>query len=138
MTEEYEIPDLAQTAGKSIGRTLRNVLLFFAVLGVGLSWLTRSIDPLVAALVLWFITTFFSIFFLNGRYRKKLQNNWDAHSFEWYRRTFPTQMDGNGRLRCRHCGDGRIRVQNLMNNTFTRAHSCVQCGKTLYYSPEKL
>jgi len=31
-----------------------------------------------------------------------------------------------------------MNVRNLMKRTYTRVHSCSQCGETLYFSPEKV
>jgi hypothetical protein len=47
------------------------------------------------------------------------------------------QCLGNGRVSCCHCGGKQVHVRNLMNRTFFREHFCTQCGKTLYYSPER-
>ncbi|MGM9483988.1 hypothetical protein ACS5PN_22520 [Roseateles sp. NT4] len=61
---------------------------------------------------------------------------WKRHDYAWYRQTFPEAVQAHGRLRCRHCGGERLSLRNLMNHSYTRAHVCEQCGKTLYFSPE--
>lgn len=68
-------------------------------------------------------------------YRKQ-RASWAKHSYAWYVATFPECLQ-RGRLSCRHCQSTSIRVQNLMEHSYTRAHVCAQCGETLYYSPEK-
>lgn len=62
---------------------------------------------------------------------------WSKHTFDWYRNTFPAHAHAQGRVSCRHCGGHHVRAERLMNKTFMRVHSCGQCGKTLYYSPEQ-
>lgn len=42
----------------------------------------------------------------------------------------------NGNVTCHECSSTKVTIRNLMNRTFTRAHVCAACGKTLYYSPE--
>ncbi len=57
-------------------------------------------------------------------------------NYEWYVANNPSCKRSDGRVKCAVCGSNRITVRNLMNRTFTRAHVCVQCGETLYFSPE--
>jgi hypothetical protein len=57
-------------------------------------------------------------------------------SYKWYTDTYPEHVKGN-RVSCFACGNARIQVRALMNQTYHRAHICAQCGETLYYSPER-
>lgn len=68
----------------------------------------------------------------------KVRAVWAKHTYAWYRQTFPEHAHEKGRVSCRHCGGTHINVRNLMNQTFMRAHSCAQCGETLYFSAEKV
>lgn len=63
---------------------------------------------------------------------------WASHNYAWYRASFPDHVLSEGRVSCRHCGGRHLQARNLMNHTFVRAHSCAQCGETLYFSPEKV
>jgi hypothetical protein len=67
---------------------------------------------------------------------KRLKSIWDRHTFQWYRETSPEHAHANGHVSCRHCGSHKTNARNLMNQTFMRAHSCSQCGETLYFSKE--
>lgn len=69
---------------------------------------------------------------------RRLKANWAAHSYEWYRQTFPNNALPRGKVTCRHCGSNQTRTTNLMKQTFMRVHSCGSCGKTLYFSPENI
>jgi hypothetical protein len=69
---------------------------------------------------------------------RKAKEIWAFHNHAWYRATFPNHALSEGKVSCRHCGGRQIHVRNLMNQTFTRSHSCSQCGETLYFSPEKV
>jgi DNA-directed RNA polymerase subunit RPC12/RpoP len=62
--------------------------------------------------------------------------NFEQKSSNWYRSTYP-EFSKNGRVTCRHCGSHKISIRGLGRNTFHREHVCVECGKTLYYSPEQ-
>lgn len=57
-------------------------------------------------------------------------------NYEWYKSTHP-QLVKNNRVSCFRCNHNRIHVRGLMQRTYVREHFCVQCGETLYYSPEK-
>lgn len=70
--------------------------------------------------------------------RRRLKQHWAKHSYAWYRSTFPAHAHANGRVTCRHCGGDKLRVTNLMKQTYMRVHNCAQCGETLYYTPEKI
>lgn len=59
------------------------------------------------------------------------------YTYAWYRQTFPELIDRQGKVCCHQCGQSQVRVTNLMNKTYTRAHVCGQCGETLYFSPER-
>lgn len=61
---------------------------------------------------------------------QRLENNFDK-----YKADHPDCVFG-GRVKCYECGSQRVNARGLMNQTYTREHFCVQCGKTLYYSPE--
>jgi hypothetical protein len=62
---------------------------------------------------------------------------WKAHDFTWYRNAFPSHAHAHGEVSCRHCGSRKVRVRNMMEHTYMKAHECVQCGKALYFSPEQ-
>ncbi len=66
---------------------------------------------------------------------KKL-NQRKSMNYEWYKSTYPDQVKGN-RVSCFVCGNEKIHARALMRRTFLREHFCIQCGKTLYYSPEQ-
>lgn len=80
------------------------------------------------------IPTFIVIAVVYGIKQKAV---WARHTFEWYRTTFPAHAHAKGRVSCRHCGSEHVRAERLLNRTFMRVHSCGQCGKTLYFSPEQ-
>lgn len=61
--------------------------------------------------------------------------SWRKHTYAWYVTHFSDHVR-QGRVSCRHCGSQNIRTHNLMRQSYTRAHSCNQCGQTLYFSPE--
>lgn len=56
---------------------------------------------------------------------------------KWYIEKHPDCKLGHGKVKCFSCGGSHITVRNKMNKTYIRAHICVNCGETLYYSPEK-
>lgn len=66
---------------------------------------------------------------------RRLRANWSKHNYQWYRETFPGNVQGN-RVTCRHCGSSNVRTSNLMNQTYMRLHACGQCCETLYFTPE--
>jgi hypothetical protein len=70
--------------------------------------------------------------------QRRLKQHWNQHSYAWYRSTFPEHAHANGRVSCRHCGGHKLRVTNLMKQTYMRVHNCAQCGETLYFTPEKI
>lgn len=63
------------------------------------------------------------------------QANYRKFNFEWYRREFPNLITARG-VKCYKCGSDHMVVRNLMQGSYTKAHSCGRCGQTLYYSPE--
>lgn len=68
--------------------------------------------------------------------REQVIKNLKAMSYESYKASHPDNVRGN-RVTCFHCGGDRINIRSLMNHLYHREHICVQCGKTLYYSPEQ-
>lgn len=63
-------------------------------------------------------------------------NKFEKLTYDWYKMEYPNNVKGNI-VSCFSCGCTRINVRALMNRTFHREHFCTQCGKTLYYSPER-
>lgn len=60
-----------------------------------------------------------------------------AKNYSWYKKQYPKAVDEKGQASCFECNSKRIHTKNLMNQTYVREHHCGNCGKTLYYSPEK-
>lgn len=58
------------------------------------------------------------------------------YNYDWYARTYPNLITRHG-VKCFKCDSERLVVRNLLQQTFTKAHSCGRCGQTLYYSPER-
>jgi hypothetical protein len=87
----------------------------------------------------WFILLWGAGFFLGPFYimrtRLKQIATFEKMTYQWYI-SENSKFFNNGRVSCCNCGETRIHVRNLMNQTFHREHFCAQCGKTLYYSPE--
>jgi hypothetical protein len=65
------------------------------------------------------------------------QQNYKRHSYSWYCRAYPTNMNAEAGVSCRHCGGRQVVVRSLPKISQIRAHVCQQCGETLYYSSEK-
>jgi len=63
-------------------------------------------------------------------------STFEQMTYDWYKKEHPEHVKGN-RISCFACGNPRIHVRALMNKTYHREHFCTQCGKTLYYSPER-
>lgn len=87
-------------------------------------------DPLISLL---HVGTVLGAWFLYRRIK-----NWygiRSRTYEWYKETYPSAIK-NGRVTCVSCGHHQIHVRSLMQGQYRRAHFCVQCGKTLYYTPE--
>lgn len=76
-------------------------------------------------------------FIVIGRQSARQRAVWNKHDYTWYRATFPEHAHDKGKVSCRHCQNPQIQVRNLMNRSFMRAHICTQCGKSLYFSPER-
>lgn len=128
-SQQYEIP----SARLHIG--------FIPLLPLVLLPLLAAITPGFAIELGLFIgvpITVVWIFVAVGRSKRQAKKVWDQHSYEWYRSTFPEHAHKNGMVSCRRCNGGRLQVRNLLNHTYTRLHSCSQCGETLYFSPEKV
>ena len=64
-----------------------------------------------------------------------LMTKFETKNYTWYAAQHPECVQGD-RVQCASCSSRDIRVRNLMNKTFHRAHLCGKCGATLYYSPE--
>lgn len=84
----------------------------------------------------WVLGAFFGVFglFVGGHaisVIRKVQRDYD-----WYRSRFPSHVDSRGNVRCNKCDGKRVLVRNLLRQTFTRAHICERCGRTLFYSAE--
>ncbi|WP_344762996.1 hypothetical protein [Actimicrobium antarcticum] len=136
MEKDYKIPDIVKESINNFKRSFRNFILIFFILNFGICYLF-GFD---AAMVSGFTMAFFAFILLvvnASKANKKHAKNLESHSYSWYKNNFPESSE-NGRIHCRFCGDHRISVRNLMNGTFVRSHSCVQCGETLYYSPERV
>lgn len=99
------------------------------MLAAGLLLYDGSRFGLYASLVVMSLITMGAIFH-GWRIRRMQKAN-----YAWYRATYP-QAYRNGRVICRHCGNDRIYVKNVMKRTFMREHFCAECGTTMYYSPE--
>ena len=61
----------------------------------------------------------------------------ESQDFSWYRATYPDKVSP-GRVTCIDCGGTRLHTERVMQGTYLRRHFCVNCGKTLYYSPEDI
>lgn len=68
-------------------------------------------------------------------YNIRLLTKFQTQTFAWYQAHNPACVTNEG-VACNACGGKRVHVRNLMKRTFHRAHVCVRCGKTLYFSPE--
>jgi hypothetical protein len=89
----------------------------------------ETLFPIVAILVLFLGIAYALV----SRFRRmKLLRSRD---YQWYKLTHPDYAQ-DGSLRCFRCRGNRIHVRGLMGGTYHREHFCVQCGTTLYYSPE--
>ncbi len=58
-----------------------------------------------------------------------------SQDYQWYKSLHPELVTASG-VKCVSCGNSRINARALMRQTYMREHFCVQCGTTLYYSPE--
>ncbi len=98
---------------------------------------TALLLGLIAGLCVSMPIAFLMIHVVSARHAHLENERRTKHSFFWYRATFPEHARANGVVSCRHCNSQRMRVTNLMQRSYTRMHACMQCGETLYFSPEK-
>jgi hypothetical protein len=136
VTETYKIPDAVKEAVVAISRVLKLTALALVGIGVALGVLFGP-DNLFTYAIVAFILVVVTFSLASSKYNSRIKENWAKHSYLWYKNSFPDKVKVDGKIVCRHCGDSRINVKNMMNRSFMRCHSCVQCGATLYYSPEQ-
>lgn len=60
----------------------------------------------------------------------------EERNLEWFKKNHTNSCGENGQISCPSCKSNQVRVRGLMQNTYTREHSCGACGTTLFYSPE--
>ena len=111
-------------------------LLFIASASTAV--VTGSDAILLIGGILTIVLTSFIMIAKSSRYVARRNSIWKSHDYDWYRHAFPSQSGTHGRLSCRYCGSTHLQAKNLMNRTYTRLHSCGQCGKTLYFSAEQM
>ena len=73
------------------------------------------------------------LFSIVQQHRKKQRMR--EQDYDWYKSAHPDLVTERG-VKCASCGNSRINARALMQHTYMREHYCVQCGTTLYYSPE--
>ena len=136
VTETYKIPDAMKEATVGISRVLKLTALTLVGTGVALGVLFGP-EILFAYTFVAVLLAVVLFLMVSSKYNSRIKENWATHSYLWYKNAFPDKIKVDGKLACRHCGDSRINVKNMMNGSFMRCHSCVQCGAALYYSPEQ-
>lgn len=135
-SKEYVIPVLQSNALKSAWLMV-GLPIAFAFYEVAAGGSTREIVAgAISGFVVAFVAFMMTTFVLAIRLSSKQRAVYAAHDYDWYRRTFPAHVHDKGHVSCRHCGGHKINTKNLMKSTYTRAHVCDQCGKSLYFSPE--
>jgi len=74
---------------------------------------------------------------LSGRLRERLAlyDLLEKKTYAWYRSAHPESAQA-GRVSCHQCGSRKINVRGLGSHTYHCQHKCVECGHTLFYSPE--
>lgn len=133
------VPVWNKLVGSHMNYTARKVFVvvlcsFFALMGIlSLLFARKFLDPMLPA----FIGV---MFILSGVYvmRTQLQllSRFEKNTYSRYKDDHPEHVRGN-RVSCCECGSSRISARGLMNHTYHREHYCMECGKTLYYSPEQ-
>jgi hypothetical protein len=91
----------------------------------------------------WFLPVFFAVFFgfftlvsvSIARYWRRIALL-KRQNYDWYRKQHPGAFR-NGRILCHKCGNDRIAIRALLQQTYLREHVCSNCGTTLFYSPER-
>lgn len=58
-----------------------------------------------------------------------------ARDFEWFKSTHPQKVTRDGVI-CPKCASTKSHVRGVMNQSYMRAHVCMRCGETLYFSRE--
>jgi len=53
----------------------------------------------------------------------------------WYMQNLPASARKRSLPVCRHCGCTQVAMHPLKHRLNYRAHACVRCHQTLYYSP---
>lgn len=79
---------------------------------------------------------FGSIFVISGWRAFRRMGRYIRHNFEWYRAEHPTAINRRGEVTCSSCHSPRVQMRLLMQGTYTREHSCGNCGTSLFYSGE--
>jgi hypothetical protein len=132
----YVIPLLEAKGVGKIFLLIPTTIALFALIGYWFSGENGAFYGIVAGLPSGIVlTVFFGVVF-SVLHTNRLKGIWETHTFRWYREKFPEHAHANGHVSCRHCTSHRVHASKLMNRTFMRAHSCAQCGETLYYSKE--
>ncbi|MYN05754.1 hypothetical protein [Pseudoduganella aquatica] len=150
MDSEYKIPEMRNSmSGKSLYIFLIvPLLVFFYIYVETMNSATpiKWVDYIFSGIFLSFIGNIPVLIVFNivneiiagPGSNRRLKQHWAKHSYVWYRSTFPGHAHANGRVSCRHCGGDKLRVTNLMKQTYMRVHNCAQCGEPLYFTPEKI
>ena len=81
-------------------------------------------------------SAFFLVGLLATIFKVRQLSRFQKMNYSWYKQTYPEQVAGH-QVSCFVCGNNRIQVRALLQQTYHREHFCPQCGKTLYYSPEQ-
>lgn len=68
--------------------------------------------------------------------RDKMLRTFADMSYDNYKLRHPDNVRSN-RITCFNCGGNRLNIRAMMDQLYHREHVCVQCGTTLYYTPEQ-
>lgn len=89
--------------------------------------------PTITLAIIFIVSPLLCILFAVNMWRKF--DRYEKQNYHWYIQTHPESFRQN-RVYCHSCNSGKVHTRNLFNRTFTREHFCSQCGTTLYFSPE--
>lgn len=134
--QDYVIPSVEYKGFKPIWLLLIVPLVCAAFNAAGDREIVSALNGIIYGFFASLIPFAIVCLVIGGKLSKKQRDIWAAHDYEWYRKTFPEHALEKGRVSCRHCHGHSVHAKNLMNRSYTRAHVCNQCGKSLYFSPE--
>jgi hypothetical protein len=75
-------------------------------------------------------------FILIGLHSRRARAQWKAHSFQWYRSSYPDHTHEPGEVSCCHCGAQQLQVRNIPGHADVRTRACGQCGEMLFFLRE--